>query len=303
MHTIMKNKEEISLALVVVSFNKSEVLQGFCQELVKQSDQNFRLIVVDNSDKEQESEKIRQLIEHSDFIFDTTYIKMLRNVGFGAACNEGASTARCLGATHVLFHNYDTYLDADYLSRMKAYLGNGEKIISPVILKEDGLTTEYRGGDIVDNMFVIVRNMQDLKVADMTEGTTDISCTSAPGCCLVMSLDVFESVGGFDPAFFVYFEDTDLCKRLRDAGERIHVHSDLRIRHAGSSTSGGTGSYVHYFLYSQGKRVYIRKHFGAPMFYLYSAVLFISGLRVALGKISFSQYLASLRGFATPPQC
>jgi hypothetical protein len=57
---------------------------------------------------------------------------------------------------------------------------------------------------------------------------------------------------------------------------------------------------MHYYLYSQGKRIYIRKHFGAPMFYLYFTALVASLIRVALGRLSMSQYFASLRGFATP---
>jgi GT2 family glycosyltransferase len=149
-------------------------------------------------------------------------------------------------------------------------------------------------------MFVIVKNKPNSAVSEVASDAAYFDCTSAPGCCLAMSLDVFESVGGFDPTFFVYFEDTDLCKRLRDAGERVRIYTDLRIRHAGSSTSGGTGSYMHYYLYSQGKRIYIRKHFGAPMFYLYFTALVASLIRVALGRLSMSQYFASLRGFATP---
>lgn len=296
----MKHQEQVSLALVVVAYNKAEILENFCRELSKQDDQDFHLIIVDNSDKVQEVGRIRALARSETIKFRISYFKTDENVGFGAACNRGAREARVAGASHVLFHNYDTYLDTDYLAKLKYRLAQGDRIISPIILKEDGEVTEYRGGDIVDNMFVIVKNKPNSSVSEIISEKPQFDCTSAPGCCLAMTLDVFESVGGFDPSFFVYFEDTDLCKRLRDAGERIHIRTDIRIRHAGSSTSGGTGSYMHYYLYSQGKRVYIRKHFGIPMFYVYFMALVGSFIRVAVGRLTLSQYLASLRGFATP---
>lgn len=58
------------------------------------------------------------------------------------------------------------------------------------------------------------------------------------GCALALDRDAFTAVGGFDPRYFLYAEDVDLCVRLRDAGGRLVTVPDAQVTHeVGASTA------------------------------------------------------------------
>lgn len=58
--------------------------------------------------------------------------------------------------------------------------------------------------------------------------------------CALIRRRAFEQVGGFDPSFFLYFEDADLCLRLRQAGWKLAQESSALAFHEKSGSSGGT---------------------------------------------------------------
>jgi len=75
---------------------------------------------------------------------------------------------------------------------------------------------------------------------------------------MIIAKDAFESAGGFDPSFFIYGEETDLCWRLLRMGRRIVLAPDSVVFH----NAGGTGRYLpnkaEALLYRAGTRNYIR---------------------------------------------
>jgi GT2 family glycosyltransferase len=59
------------------------------------------------------------------------------------------------------------------------------------------------------------------------------------GAALAVRTAVFEEVGGFDERYFMYFEDVDLCARIRDAGHEIHYLPSTRVEHLGGGSQPG----------------------------------------------------------------
>src|SRR5262249_447257 len=84
----------------------------------------------------------------------------------------------------------------------------------------------------------------------------------APGCCVMFTMDTFRKVGLFDPAYFVYVEDTDLFLRMQGAGLRLLYVPDLVIAHKVSLSTGGSQSDFS-IRYCQRNQIYaVRKHYG-----------------------------------------
>jgi N-acetylglucosaminyl-diphospho-decaprenol L-rhamnosyltransferase len=64
------------------------------------------------------------------------------------------------------------------------------------------------------------------------------SVEQAAGACFFVRREAYEQIGGFDPAYFMYFEDTDFCIRLRRAGWPIYYLPQAKIRHHLGASSG-----------------------------------------------------------------
>ena len=60
----------------------------------------------------------------------------------------------------------------------------------------------------------------------------------AAGAALMIRRDVLDAIGGFDEAYFLYFEETDLCLRAAKAGWPTHYLPDARVMHIGSVSTG-----------------------------------------------------------------
>ena len=57
------------------------------------------------------------------------------------------------------------------------------------------------------------------------------------GACMALPREVFARLGGFDESYFLHVEDLDLCRRVRDAGLRVAIAHEIRVVHAGGSSS------------------------------------------------------------------
>lgn len=82
-------------------------------------------------------------------------------------------------------------------------------------------------------------NARDRGIFEVDRGQYDQSeeVTSLCGCSMLVRKDVFRRLGGFDEHFFMYFEDTDLCWRLRRAGYRLVYEPRSVVRHVHAGTS------------------------------------------------------------------
>ncbi|WP_273653629.1 glycosyltransferase family 2 protein [Cellulomonas fimi] len=77
------------------------------------------------------------------------------------------------------------------------------------------------------------------------------------GCCLAVRREVFDAVGGFDEDYFLYFEDVDLCLRVRDLGFRVMLLRDVEVLHFESTSTGPAGKSTHY---RRGYGTYLDRH-------------------------------------------
>jgi N-acetylglucosaminyl-diphospho-decaprenol L-rhamnosyltransferase len=96
------------------------------------------------------------------------------------------------------------------------------------------------------------------------------------GACMLVRRDAFAAIGGFDERFFLYCEDTDICRRLWDAAWAVRFDATAEVRHIGGASSGAGETQA---IAARSRVLYAQKHLGR------SGAL-LQRLGVALGELT-----------------
>jgi GT2 family glycosyltransferase len=170
-------------------------------------------------------------------VLPTAFVRRFdENRGFGATVNEVRTMVD--GADYFLVCHDDVALSPDAVSLMveEAFRSNAG-IVSPKVVSWDdperlvhvGMTAD-RGGSVVDRVqpYEIDHGQHD--------AVRDVFV--APGGSNLIRADLFDELGGFDPAIVAMGEDLDLCWRAQVVGARIIVAPDARVRHLEELAAG-----------------------------------------------------------------
>lgn len=171
-----------------------------------------------------------------------------KNVGFGKAANIGAQYAR---GTVLLFLNPDTVLlSSDALDHLIDAVKKPKRGIVGAQLFDLRYRPELWSGGPEPSFFRLVRKTIGCirkNVFDKKKGNSLSDWVS--GAVFSVRRETFLHLGGFDERFFLYFEDVDLCRRIRKAGFTVMHNSEAKILHKGGAS----------FLHKNGQKKYYRE--------------------------------------------
>jgi len=240
----MTVKNFSSLTRIIVTYNSAAVLPA-CLDAIP----GLATIVVDNDSKDGTREYCRRRDE-------VELIESAVNLGFGAGMNLALS--RCT-TPYALLINPDAVLDAENLSRLieaaEAYPEAG--LIGPLIENEDG-TVERSHDRALQRRAGMTRNRSD----PTPSGPTSVEFLS--GALFLVRTELFRQLGGFDEAFFLFYEDDDLSWRAFAGGHPNLLVPAARARHLGgqSSAPSARGAFRREFHMGRSASLYRRKHLG-----------------------------------------
>nr|VFJ67892.1 MAG: Glycosyltransferase, GT2 family [Candidatus Kentron sp. FW] len=163
------------------------------------------------------------------------YLREEENIGFGPANNKAAGAAR---GEHVMFLNNDAQIAPGALEALLAAIRSDEGIgvVGPKVLGFDGRLQEAGSRLNADGVPAFIGFGQDHRVPRFNY-QREVEYVS--GAALLMERERFLALGGFDPIYApAYYEDTDLCFRLRAEGLKIHYVPEAVVVHHLSVTSG-----------------------------------------------------------------
>lgn len=179
------------------------------------------------------------------------------NIGFGSACNLG--TKHALGEI-LGFINPDTqFLDGDLHTLQDQFHSDASiGVIGLKLLTKQGLVQEWSAGARVTLWDIIRNNLGFPKSKVLWGSQLPINVDWVSGASLFISQDLFRSINGFNEDFFLYFEDTDLCERVRLQGKSILYFPDISLMHiSGASSSSSRKQKKHYYA---SQDLYFTKH-------------------------------------------
>ena len=224
-----------------------------CAQSLKQSDYpNLQVVIVDNGSQPDIYAQLRKELP------DISFVRSEVNLGFAEGNNLGFSYALAQGADYVLAINNDTVVDNQMISRLVAAAeANPEAgLLGPIIYYLDcPQEVWFAGYRFVHGIYILRRGLHLISPLHPIEEVDFVS-----GCGVLVRRKVLEQVGMFSSEYFMYYEDLDLCFRVKAAGMKILCVTDAKMWHAVSSSTGGADSPLKQYYQVKSSLIFYRKH-------------------------------------------
>ena len=176
------------------------------------------VIVVDNASTDSTLEAVQAARP------DAAVVKINENIGFGPAANEGLSRVT---SEFALLINPDAALSPEALKLLLAAADRWPKaaVLAPVLVNARGEIERTHNASLIE------RETMPRKRSDpLPEG--DLCASFLSGAVMLLRKRALDEIGGFDPAIFLFYDDDDLCLRLRRAGWALVLVADAFAHHA-----------------------------------------------------------------------
>lgn len=177
-----------------------------------------RLIVIDNVSTDGSPELARQA--------GAEVISLHRRCGYGSCVNAGAREAT--GSRFAVLNPDILFESADVVPRLERHLDHpGIGLVAPALVLPDGRLQDSARHIPTPVDLVLRRRVSPDRGAISVSGEVPW----VVGACFVVRRDAWEAVGGFDERYYLYFDDVDLCWRLRQAGWSTVLDSGVHVYH------------------------------------------------------------------------
>lgn len=270
--------QEVSMqvSIIIVNYNTCRLLADCLASVYRQiTGVTFEVIVVDNGSTDGSEAYITRHFP------EVVWVNAGGNLGFGRANNLGVGRAT---GEYLFLLNSDTILCNDAVSLFYDYAVSHlhERIgaLGSWLLDAEGKPNASCGcfptprSEMAYLFGKMVRN-------NRLDVTADLDVDYVTGADMFVARDLFMRLGGFDPAIFMYYEETDLQRRMADEGYVRRVITGPRIIHLDGGSFGRKGLTVGRFVMAQRSyNYYLRKHYRGLRYALYKSVLCLVRLTV-----------------------
>lgn len=278
----------MKFSVVIVNYASWQLTAGCVGSLQATGYEGFEVIVVDNDGPD--------AVEPPRLPGNVRLIQNRENAGFGRACNQGIAAAT---GEYVVLINPDTVVERDFFERMEDFFEGHPKVVlvGPRILDAEGklqlsarreisilsgllgrtslLTRLFPKSSFVKNQFPAVSELESPTAVDWVSGA-----------CMVARREALTKLGGFDERFFMYFEDADLCRRVREAGWLVYYLPEVEVVHQTGGSSRSRPKAI--WLLHKSAFLYHRKHGAHGPGNVFSAVVLVGLAARALAKLAAS---------------
>jgi GT2 family glycosyltransferase len=270
------------LYTIILNWNRPALTIDCLHSLERLEYPHHKTVVVDNGSADDSVAQISTVFP------DVEILQTGRNLGFAAGNNRGIRLALERGAEYLWLLNNDTHVFPETLTRLlaKAQEDSTYGAVGSVLLySSDPERVQAWGGGTINFVTGSARHFQSPTPLGPTAFLTAAS--------LLVRADAIRAVNLFDEKFFLYWEDADLCYRIRKAGYRLAVAVDAKLLHLESATLR-MNSPVQLYHSARSTRRFFSRHSRVPLI----PVTISLSLRVAkrLVRGRWNEAAALLRG-------
>ena len=208
-----------SLTVIILTYKTSEKILSNC---IKSIHQSANIIIVENSNNINFKKKIKKKYPKIKVYLTG------RNLGYGGGNNYGLKRVK---SKYALICNPDLTFKKNFFKEIKNYLKSKLNFYLIGISYKPGSVWETCG-------YLKEFNTKDNELRSKIFDKSIKEVDWIIGCSFLINLDKFKNKKFFDENFFLYFEEVDLCRRIRLKNGKIYSSSKLIVNHLGNQSSG-----------------------------------------------------------------
>jgi N-acetylglucosaminyl-diphospho-decaprenol L-rhamnosyltransferase len=280
---------QTNVAIITVTYNCSDFIEAFLHSLKPIiTDSQFRLIIIDNKSTDLSCSIIKKYIQEHSLEKSITLHLSADNHGFGKGCNKGAQIAKTYNTEYLWFLNPDTQVNQDSGAQLLSLLEQNKHIDFTGSLLSDE-NKELRAGAFrfpsITNVFVSTMRLKALDNI-LPKFTTAAPIEAAPysadwltGASFMTTTKIFEKLDGFNPSYFLYFEEVDLFYRAKKAGLSAWCCPQSHVFHISGASTGVSNTTQHKrkpHYWFESRRYFYLSNYGRIYFSLVDLCLLIS---------------------------
>ena len=266
-----------SISIIIVNWNTCDYLDRCLESLQQYSrSSDFEIIVVDNASQDGSIAMLQERYPNVRIVEST------KNLGFAAGNNLAIRESH---AEWIFLLNPDTVLNQDVLNKLTSFFVSNPDAgaVSPKLINPDGtlqvsswpfptLFREFWRLFHLDLLYPISQYPRKI-----WEQQTPQAVGYVQGTAILLRREVFDQVGLFDEDYFMYTEEVDLCRRIKQAGWEIFWYPRAEVIHFGGTSTRQAAPQMFLELY-RSKILYFRKHHGNFQALLYKGILFLAAI-------------------------
>jgi len=219
-----------SISIIIVTFNNEGDIVP-CLESILAQNVDCEIIIVDNGSKDSTIELVRKTSDQ------VRILENHGNLGYAEGNNVGAGIAE---NEILVIANPDTIFQQDSLINLTKPVSENPKVIAtPLIMRTDGrVNVSGLLCSVLGHAFPRGYGLETKDISKLPPAN------GVSGCCFAIRKEDLKELGGFDPRFFMYNEDTDLSWRAQTEGYRITTVDDSVIIHKYNPNFGYLKTYL-----------------------------------------------------------
>jgi len=296
----MQTKE---LSIIIVNYNTKDYVEKCINSIPEYLKSTLEIVVVDNASIN------RDIMELEKVYKDIKLIYSEKNNGFGYGCNLGV---RKTNSKYLLFLNPDIKVIENSIEILLKYLKSNINagVVSGILINDfNQVLYSYNSFPNLKWEFYqafglfLKKTIRELTSRIEIKNNIPFEVDWFHGACMMMRRDVFEKVGGFDENIFLYYEDVDIQKKIKDCGYKNICIPQAKFYHLERSSVRGEGFDKVYHFYMHISKIYYYKKYYSTIQVLKLRMLYIAGILVKIFIFPFrpriwSQILTRFKEYA-----
>ena len=251
------------VSIIIVNYHVKRELFSCIESIIKSKPKaSYEIIIVDNDEEKTIHKELQKKLPKVIYIPNV-------NKGFGQGNNVGARRAK---GDYLFFLNPDTKIFPNTVDNLVAFLEKNKKtgIVAPLLHDMQGKPYQQGAQELtpvrgiiclsfVNKIFPKNQIAQEYFLKKWDKKTIK-EVDVIPGTAFMIRKNIFKKINGFDEKFFLYFEEFDLCRRIKALGWKILIYPEAKACHSwGSSTKHREDIKS---IFQKSRFYYFKKHFG-----------------------------------------